>query len=292
MALFGLFPTIRDYGMSPYGQSWEGDPRRGPDWIDFPYEEEQQRRRVREKAAQTVLEQPKLPVGPMAAPAGGTPQTDTAGSSDIMAKAFANIESGGNPAAVTGRYKGLYQLSDEEFAKWGPPGGDIFNPQHNEMAARKKWAAEGEQFAKAMGRPATATDIYMIHQQGMAGYKAHLNAPDNIAWQNIRPFYKSDEIAKAAIWKNLPPSARKEFGSVDNVTSRQFVEVWNARVNRELAKVSGGTAEELTPRVSRAREMLAPSAMRRSPEPSFIGRGIMEMVRAIRGASRNLLRGY
>src|SRR5687768_12099637 len=48
-----------------------------------------------------------------------------------MMKAIAQIESGGNPNAVTGSYKGTYQLSESEFHRYGERG-SIFNPAENE----------------------------------------------------------------------------------------------------------------------------------------------------------------
>ena len=37
-------------------------------------------------------------------------------------RAIRQIESGGNPNATTGSYKGLYQLSDGEFRRYGGQG--------------------------------------------------------------------------------------------------------------------------------------------------------------------------
>src|SRR5881392_50367 len=96
---------------------------------------------------------------------------------------IATIESGGNPNARTGSYQGLFQLSGDEFRKYG--GGDINNTADNANAAARKIAAESSQFQAQYGRAPTPTDIYMIHQQGAAGYGAHLANPDAPAWQNM-----------------------------------------------------------------------------------------------------------
>jgi hypothetical protein len=42
-------------------------------------------------------------------------------------RAIRGIESSGNPNAITGKYKGLYQLSDSEFSRYGGRG-SIFDP--------------------------------------------------------------------------------------------------------------------------------------------------------------------
>lgn len=146
-----------------------------------------------------------------------------------MLRKFADIESSYNPGARTGSYKGLFQLSDMEFLKHG--GGDIYNAQDNANAMASKTAQEMQAFKASYGRDATPIDLYMQHQQGVAGTKAHYDNPEGTAWQNIRRFYGSDAIAKQAIWNNLPASAKRQFGSVDNVTSADFVKAWDNRLN-------------------------------------------------------------
>lgn len=145
----------------------------------------------------------------------------------------AQIESGGNPSAVTGSYKGLFQLSESEFRKYGPPGGDINNPNDNAMAAAGKMRAEGQEFAALNGRQPNAFDQYMIHQQGVAGYSAHLANPNAPAWQNMLSTgegrQKGEAWAKAAIWGNIPDQYKAGFGSVNNVTSRDFINMWAAK---------------------------------------------------------------
>src|SRR6266699_1330859 len=96
---------------------------------------------------------------------------------------IATIVSGGNPNAKKGSYQGLCQLSDDEFKKYG--GGDIYNTVDNANAAARKIAAESNRFQAQYGRTPTPTDIYLIHNQGPAGYAAHLANPDSPAWQNM-----------------------------------------------------------------------------------------------------------
>jgi soluble lytic murein transglycosylase-like protein len=55
-----------------------------------------------------------------------------------MLRAFTAIESGGNPSARTGRYHGLFQLSQAEFAALG--GKNIYDPYDNARIA----ASEGQ----------------------------------------------------------------------------------------------------------------------------------------------------
>jgi hypothetical protein len=80
----------------------------------------------------------------------------------------------------------------------------------------------------------------MVHQQGAAGYSAHLANPDQPAWKNIREYYGSDEVAKKAVWGNIPDKDKARYGSVDKVTSGEFVnDIWAKRVGGEDAEFGG-----------------------------------------------------
>lgn len=151
-----------------------------------------------------------------------------------MMRRFAQIESGGNVGAVTGSYKGLFQMSDAEFAKYG--GGNIYSAEDNANAAARKIKAEAADFKTKYGRDPTATDLYMQHQQGVAGYAAHLANPNAPAWQNMLSTgegqQKGEAWAKAAIWGNIPSDVKAQFpGGVDTVTSAAFVNLWKRKVD-------------------------------------------------------------
>lgn len=151
------------------------------------------------------------------------------------AVAMAAIESRGNPNAVSpsGLHHGIFQLSDDEFAQGGGVGSK-FDADQNIKAGIASIKAKSETFAKEFGRAPTATEMYMMHQQGEAGARAHMANPDLPAWQNMLSTgegkKKGEGWAKAAIWGNLPPSAQEKFQSVENVTSRDFMGVWQQKV--------------------------------------------------------------
>lgn len=154
----------------------------------------------------------------------------------------AQIESSGDPNSNRDKptkYKGLFNLDPGEFAKYGPPGGDIYNANDNAMAAANKMKAEGAEFAGITGRQPSGFDHYMIHQQGVAGYAAHIANPNAPAWQNMLSTgegrAKGEAWAKAAIWGNIPDQYKAGFGSVDNVTSRDFVGMWQAKFGAPAA---------------------------------------------------------
>ena len=174
---------------------------------------------------------------------------------------FSQIESGGSPNARTGSYKGLFQLSDDEFSKWGK--GNIFNPVDNASAAAAKIAADTQSFTQTYGRQPTAADLYLIHQQGSGGASAHMSDPSAPAWQNMASTaegrQKGEGWAKQAIWGNIPDSAKtspsfnKEMfpGGVDTVTSQDFMRGWESKVNNGSA-AQPSMAAAMKERVSQA----------------------------------------
>lgn len=139
------------------------------------------------------------------------------------------VESGGNPNNKTGSYKGLFQLSNREFTANGGSG-NIYDPEQNTMAAANKISKEKLRFEQKYGRQATLADIYMIHQQGEAGYGTHMDNPEGVAWKNVRRYYNSDTVAKAAIWGNMTPAMKAKYGTVDNVKSEDFTQNWATRI--------------------------------------------------------------
>lgn len=171
---------------------------------------------------------------------------NAAGVDPGMMRRFARIESSGNPNNVTGSYKGLFQLSDAEFQRYG--GGNIFDPDDNARAAARKIAAESKTFEATYGRPPTAADLYMVHQQGEAGYAAHMANPNAPAWVNMASTgegrQKGAGWAKAAIWGNIPSDRKGDFpGGVESVTSAEFVDMWRQKVDGSSAAPMTGRAE-------------------------------------------------
>lgn len=147
---------------------------------------------------------------------------------------FGAIESGFRPNARTGSYKGVFQLSNKEFNKHG--GGNIYDAEDNARAFANLVKENAKYFKEEVGRNPTTFDLYMMHQQGTAGYLEHISNPDRPAWQSMYATgegkRKGTGWAKKAIWGNLPPNAKRQYGSVANVTSKDFLNTWKARVER------------------------------------------------------------
>ena len=156
-----------------------------------------------------------------------------------MMKAFAKIEFGYNPKAKTGSYKCLFQLSNQEFAKYWQ--GNIYDIRDCSVAAARKFATEAAQFEKDVGRRATAAELYCIHQQGYEGCSFHYDAPQQLAWKNMYLTTEGQEKgakwARKAIWGNVPWDLKKTIkGGVEALTSGQFIALWTERVNRFIAR--------------------------------------------------------
>lgn len=163
-----------------------------------------------------------------------------------MMKAFARIESGYNPKVTTGKYKCLFQLSNWEFSKYWR--GDIYDIRDCSMAAARKFATEAAEFEKDVGRPATAAEIYCIHQQGYQGCSFHYAAPHQLAWKNMYLTVEGQERGEAwarkAIWGNVPSDIKDQIkGGVEALTSAQFIAIWTERVERFMARKSEPPAQ-------------------------------------------------
>ena len=153
-------------------------------------------------------------------------------------KAVAKIESDFNPRERTGSYIGLFQLSKSEFRKYGS--GDILNPRDNAMAAAYKFVSEAALFEATTHMELTFANLYLIHQQGWEGAAQHLSHPQQIAWKSMcatrEGMTKGEEWCKRAIWGNTLPEVKREWKSVDRLTSGAFVAMWRGRVDTLYAR--------------------------------------------------------
>jgi hypothetical protein len=168
----------------------------------------------------------------------GTPVEEIRRASDAFGldfnfmKAVAKIESGFDPKQRTGSYIGLFQLSKEEFARYGS--GDILDARDNAVAAAYKFATEDILFELSTHKKTTFSDLYLIHQQGTRGAEEQVNHPDRIAWKSMcatdEGKLKGEKWCKRAIWENTLPEVKHIWKSVENLTSGAFVKMWRERV--------------------------------------------------------------
>jgi hypothetical protein len=171
---------------------------------------------------------------------------DAFGLDSNFMKAVAKIESGFDPKQRTGSYIGLFQLSKEEFNKFGS--GQIRDSRDNAVAAAYKVITEGILFEWVTHRKPTLSDLYLIHQQGWEGAAEHINQPDRIAWKSMcatsEGVEKGEKWCKRAIWGNTIPAVKHEWKSVDKLTSAAFVEMWRERVAHFYSKYMATAAAE------------------------------------------------
>jgi hypothetical protein len=147
---------------------------------------------------------------------------------------FARIESDLNPKDRTGSYMGLFQLSRQEFSRYGPTGGNIFNARDNAIAAAVKIEYEANLFKIDTRHIPSDSDLYLIHQQGMQGAAQHLAEPERPAWKSMcatdEGKQKGTGWCKKAIWGNTLPFFKRVWKSVEDFTSGAFVRMWSDRV--------------------------------------------------------------
>jgi hypothetical protein len=170
-----------------------------------------------------------------------------AGIPEEAMRRYVQIESGGNPAAVTGSYRGLLMLSPEQLAKYG--GGDIHDPATNLNAGAAKLAEARATFSKRFGRDPTPAELYMVHQQGWGGYQAHAANPDRPAWQSMASTKegreKGEKWAQLAIAGNMTGDWKNKYDP-RTITSGQFLNLWAQRVGQQPG-VNGGTPAPAAP---------------------------------------------
>jgi hypothetical protein len=136
--------------------------------------------------------------------------------------AVIQIESEGRPS-YGGRYQGLGQFSVAEQRRFG-----ITDP-NNLAQVNAALTRESQQFAAhiaiTLGRPATAAELYLAHQQGLAG-ATHLLQNPNVPAYTVLP----DGLRH--IWRNMTREMKAQFpGGPATITSKQFIDLWTARYN-------------------------------------------------------------
>ncbi len=153
-------------------------------------------------------------------------------------KAVAKVESDFDPEQRTGSYIGLFQLSRAEFARYGS--GDITNPRDNAVAAAYKFISEAAMFEAVTHKTPTFSDLYLIHQQGWQGAAEHVSHPERIAWKSMcatdEGMMKGERWCKHAIWWNTLPAVKRQWKSVDRLTSGAFVAMWRERIDALYAR--------------------------------------------------------
>jgi hypothetical protein len=177
-----------------------------------------------------------------------TRAADSFGLDENFLKAVAKIESDFNPKNRTGSYIGLFQLSKGEFKHFGSGSGEITNSRDNAIAAAYKFVIEAEMFEYVTHKRPTIADLYLIHQQGWQGAAEHVSHPDWVAWRSMcatdEGKQKGEHWCKKAIWGNMLPAVKKEWKSVDRLTSAGFVAMWRSRIDTLYARYADAGTQQ------------------------------------------------
>lgn len=165
------------------------------------------------------------------------------------------IESGGNPNAVSGSYRGLGQFSPALESRYGITDANRSDPDVQRAAIARHTEANAAALRRTLGREPTQGELYLTHQQGVAGGPALLSADPTVpAWQAIRPFYNSDDVARRAITGNIPANHPLAGRNPDEITAGDFRNLWINRFERRpsaaatapAAVAQGGTGPSQT----------------------------------------------
>lgn len=257
--------AIRELG-EVFKQSIVEDPKKGP--VYTPPDIAKQTQQKADQAIEGERALPKAsPISLTEGPAGpGYPQgfrlpqdvrstiqqeAAASGVDPKIGEVMAFVESSGIPTKTTGSYKGLFQLSDADFQKYGGGQGDILNPSDNARAFFAKVQDMTPRLKQRLGRDPDLVDIYLSHQQGEAGYATHVANPDQPAWKSMADASQRGAVWGAkAVWGNMTPDMKAKFpGGVETVTSRQFVDMWRERLSGQSTGGQldqGGTAQTAT----------------------------------------------
>ncbi len=150
--------------------------------------------------------------GASASPAATAPQQTGDGSGGDYFKKLAQVESGGNPNAVspTGA-RGIYQFIPSTWRQYAGAGADINDPQAQNAAVQRLTADNRTALTQALGREPTAGELYLAHQQGAGGAIKLLSNP------GATP-------AELGLARNVAVN-----GGNPNAPAAQFVQKWTSK---------------------------------------------------------------
>lgn len=166
--------------------------------------------------------------GPM-----GQPQASAGGLDPQTARTF-KLESDNDPNQRTGSNVGLGQFGPQEMKKYGIT--NPSDPNQQVSAMHQETAGNTQALTKALGRPPTPGEIYLAHQQGLAGATALLTNPNMPAWQAVRKFYPSDAVAQKAIAGNPPGGGHFD----PNAPAGAFTGAWVKQFESRMPHAQGG----------------------------------------------------
>src|ERR1700736_496101 len=214
-----------------------------------------------------------------------------------MMMTVAKVESNFDPRARTGSYKGLFQLSDYEFKKYGD--GSIWDARDNARVAAHMLLVQAEKFRWALGHYPDYAERYMVHQQGIQGAIEHYTHPERVAWQSMcatdEGVLKGEQWCRKCIWGNLLPQWKHTFGSVEKISSGDFVNLWTGRIDHLANRFSvaeGGVSTSPQPKNHARRPTTVARGIRRPRAAQLhASAAFAEPVQAVATAARRAAAG-
>jgi hypothetical protein len=155
----------------------------------------------------------------------------------VLVNTVAGLESGhgANAGAPDKKYAGIFQMGADERQSVGGSATSIGSLDDQLDHGSKFLAGLKGRTGRLLGRDPENWEVYMVHQQGAAGFPA-LNANrDKLA---------TEVVSAAHILGNVPTALREQAKSW---TAGQFLDWWRDRYNREEAKFRGVTAAAVSP---------------------------------------------
>ena len=114
---------------------------------------------------------------------------------------------------------------------------------------------QAEKFRWALGHYPDYAERYMVHQQGVQGAIEHYTHPERVAWQSMcatdEGVLKGEQWCRKCIWGNLLPQWKQTFGSVEKISSGDFVSLWTGRIDHlanKFSVVDGGVSTSPPPK--------------------------------------------
>lgn len=167
-----------------------------------------------------------------------------------IGKIESNFKAGAdNPSSSA---SGLFQFTNATAREYGLTGDKRNDISAQADAAARMAAQNSRSLERAIGRTPTAGELYLAHQQGLAGAKALIRNPDKPAIDVLRT-YHGDRAA----------SVIRQNGGNLNQTAGQFANRWITKGNSVARQFPGTTKTAPTPASMPAalRDRLTPAAL-------------------------------